>query len=248
MGEGLISRRGGGGARLNYKVVGGTSAPTNPVANTIWVNTSTTISSHVFSATQPTNPVAGMVWLQPGTTATAPINVLKKGTVMVYPNACKQYVSGAWVVKTAKTWQNNKWVEWRIYLFNAGVDNTALTGGYEGTGSYGKVKVEDGVIFTYSSSSDKTGSSRTIKAVDLTSFNTIYFEVDSCTGSSGKVAISDDGSTASADLDFYTAVATSSTPTLYNIDISSATGSYHIVMTQYGSTSKGMKVSAIYME
>ena len=37
----------------NFTVVGGTSAPSSPAENTIWVNTSTTISNWDFSATQP---------------------------------------------------------------------------------------------------------------------------------------------------------------------------------------------------
>ena len=43
----------GGGASLNFKVVGGTSAPSNPKENTIWVNTSTAITIWDFSATEP---------------------------------------------------------------------------------------------------------------------------------------------------------------------------------------------------
>lgn len=38
---------------LNYNVVGGTSAPSNPTENTIWVNTSNTVHAHAFSNTEP---------------------------------------------------------------------------------------------------------------------------------------------------------------------------------------------------
>lgn len=38
---------------LNFNVVGGTSAPSNPSENTIWVNTSTPITSWDISATEP---------------------------------------------------------------------------------------------------------------------------------------------------------------------------------------------------
>lgn len=43
----------GSGAGLNFKVVGGTTAPTSPSENTIWVNTSTSITSWVFSSNNP---------------------------------------------------------------------------------------------------------------------------------------------------------------------------------------------------
>lgn len=41
------------GVELNFKVVGGTSAPSNPTENTIWVNTDIPISSYYFSANMP---------------------------------------------------------------------------------------------------------------------------------------------------------------------------------------------------
>ena len=44
---------GGGGASLNFKVVGGTSTPSSPKENTIWVNTDAEISSWAFSAEEP---------------------------------------------------------------------------------------------------------------------------------------------------------------------------------------------------
>lgn len=40
-------------AVLNFKVIGGTTRPTSPANNTIWVNTSTTITSWDFSSSQP---------------------------------------------------------------------------------------------------------------------------------------------------------------------------------------------------
>lgn len=43
----------GGGAGLNFKVVGGTSAPASPKENTIWVNTDDEITGWVFSTKRP---------------------------------------------------------------------------------------------------------------------------------------------------------------------------------------------------
>lgn len=54
MGEAFITRRGGGGAAgLNFRVIGGTTQPSNPKKNDIWVNTGTDISSYDFSAEMP---------------------------------------------------------------------------------------------------------------------------------------------------------------------------------------------------
>lgn len=56
MGTALITRR-GGGAALNFKVVGGTTEPLNPAENTIWVNTDTEITAWAFSADDPSGVV-----------------------------------------------------------------------------------------------------------------------------------------------------------------------------------------------
>lgn len=67
----IFNMTGGGGvagAGLNFKVVGGTTQPTSPSENTIWVNTSTAITSWSFGANEPnvcqvTVPDAGDPWV-----------------------------------------------------------------------------------------------------------------------------------------------------------------------------------------
>lgn len=164
----------GGGSNLNFKVVGGTSAPASPVENTIWVNTSVAITGWVFSYAEPESPEEGMVWISTGLSSPVEFNALKKNGIQVYPVSAKQYVGGAWVNKTAKSCQNGAWSGWLTteYLVKDGnakyafskYDNdailsasggyyvfTATTGGYYGmwtsvdlTG-YNTVKV-DGVF------------------------------------------------------------------------------------------------------
>lgn len=121
----------GGGAALNFKIVGGTEQPANPKEHTIWINTDAAVTSWIISAVQPETPSEGMVWISTGTSSSAEFNALKKNGINVYPLFAKQYVSGAWVDKTAKSYQNGAWVDWFVYLLNRGKDNTDLTGGWQ---------------------------------------------------------------------------------------------------------------------
>lgn len=135
MGEAFITAR-GGGAGLNFKVVGGTSQPTSASENTIWVNTSTAITSWVFSAEEPASPAAGMVWFQTSGGSTAPFNAVKKNTITVYPNGCSQYVSGAWIGKKAEIYQGGAWKAlWSGELYADGDTNDNVTGGWVASAS-----------------------------------------------------------------------------------------------------------------
>lgn len=49
----MIVNASGGGAGLNFKIVGGTTQHSNPKENTIWVNTSTAVTSWDFGAAEP---------------------------------------------------------------------------------------------------------------------------------------------------------------------------------------------------
>lgn len=126
----------GGGATLNFKVVGGTSQPSNPRENTIWVNTSTTITDWVFSSTQPSGK-EGRVWFATDTSSVAKFNALKKKQIQVYPIYAKQYVSDSWVNKTAKTYQSGTWKEWSKTLLPASdILSRLVTGGQPVTPQY----------------------------------------------------------------------------------------------------------------
>lgn len=95
----------------NFSVVGGITEPVNPKENTIWVDTSTSITSWIFSATQPETAEEGNVWFPVGASSTAPFNALKKNGITVYPQSAKQYINGAWVYNESKLYQNGVWVD-----------------------------------------------------------------------------------------------------------------------------------------
>lgn len=102
------------GVELNFEVIGGTSQPSSPKENTIWVNTSTPITNWMFSSTEPDSAEAGMVWIAVGTESDIEFNALKKNAIQVYPEKAQQYVNGAWVKVSAMTYQGGKWNEWIV--------------------------------------------------------------------------------------------------------------------------------------
>lgn len=118
-----------GGTSLNFKVVGGTTQPTSPKENTIWVNTSTAITGWEFSPTEPATPAEGMVWISTGTSSAVEFNALKKNGIQVCPLAAKQYVGGQWGDKEAKIYQGGQWVDWVTYLYAPG-DECTDNGGH----------------------------------------------------------------------------------------------------------------------
>ena len=80
---------GGSGATLNFKVVNGTSTPTSPSKNMIWVNTDVEITAWEFGVNEPEIPIEGMVWFSTGTVSTTEFNALKKNGIHVYPDSAK---------------------------------------------------------------------------------------------------------------------------------------------------------------
>ena len=125
-----------GGAALNFKIVGGTEQPENPSENTIWVNTSVDITGWIFCAEEPSPADPGMVWISVGTVSPVAFNALKKNGIRVYPISAKQYIGGAWVEVTCKSWQGSAWVEWipAGALYWQGNECADVSGGWQARG------------------------------------------------------------------------------------------------------------------
>ena len=151
MGKGF--KKGAGGANpLNFKIVGGTTKPSNPRLNTIWVNTGTEITSWIFSATEPSTPEPGMVWLQIGTIGRAGFNALKKNSILLQPSLAKQYVTDKWESKPAMTFlkqseeSEGSWVEWAWYMFKEDAGFAEGFTGFHAGWVSGEITYTDGRI------------------------------------------------------------------------------------------------------
>lgn len=105
----ILNMSGGGpSATLNFRILGDTTQPDNPVENTIWVNTSTKITGWEFSTTQPAGE-PGKVWFKTAASSVAEFNALKKNSIHVYPIQAYQWDGSAWVSKVTKIYQNGEW-------------------------------------------------------------------------------------------------------------------------------------------
>ena len=141
----LYGNGGSGGGGLNFRVIGGTTEPSSPKENDIWVNTDVEITGYVFSVTEPANPAEGMVCISTGTVSSVKFNALKKNGIEVYPLYAKQYISGAWVTKTAKIYQTNEWAEFFSgTIFKNGTIYTGHTN-YKTPSNANIIETDDGI-------------------------------------------------------------------------------------------------------
>lgn len=202
----IINTTCGGGSAdgLNVKIVASTTQPSNPQENTIWVNTGETIHGWYFSATQPSSVDNGAIWIQTGSDSSVAFNAAKNDVLMVYPVACKQYITNtnAWVDVTAKSYINNGWIDWIIYLYSPGNTHDGTTGGWEGKAHRRQDKVDGNDVTSFAPSVDTegadymrvtlgpvpewrnySGSARTVNKIDLTDFDQISFTLTTSGGS-----------------------------------------------------------------
>ena len=208
-----------GGAGVNLRIVGGTAEPASPKENTIWVNTDLEITGWTFDMQAPGYLTKGGVWIKTGTVGAVGINVLKKNWLYVFPQSCMQWNGTEFVKKDMKVYLNGQWSTTAVYLFKDGVFSDI--GGW----SAGSVTSGNIVVTDVTSAANHYST----KPVDLTDFSrlsvTMAYTAD--TSQTSYVGISADQSVsfaASINLD-----KTGETIT-YDIDLTSVTGSYYIVL------------------
>lgn len=114
---------GGGFAGLNFRVIGGTSAPKNPKENDIWVNTSGNVSGWAFSASEPVENVTdGFIWVCVHERSSVSFNALKKNAIEIRPSGVYEYTNNGWVERAAQIYKYGAWsdVKKLLYIYNNG--------------------------------------------------------------------------------------------------------------------------------
>lgn len=214
----------GGGAPLNFKVVGGTK-PSNPKENTIWVNTDTAITDWVFSATQPA-AVSGRVWIKTGTTSTVEMNVLKKNSIQVCPLNAKQCVGGAWALKDAETYQSGKWNDWAYWIIGNGADGSGITGGFTSEYANQWEFRSDGSLKLYRDGGNAYSSAHvpSKRTFDVTNYNRMTIKVSSFSRKASYIGLNAPSNLGN---DSTCKVKISAAGT-YTLDVSGVSGAMHI--------------------
>lgn len=171
-----------GGADLNFEVMGGTSRPSSPKENTIWVNTGTEVNGWAFGNADaiPSSPASGMVFILTAETSNSAFNALKENSLFVYPKEVYQYASGTWSKKTAEIYQSGRWNSFVTFLYNAGNQYTSLTGGWKGVSAGGVTcnTNSDNLELKVTGSSGRAGSFYTENLINFSGFNVLKAEVD----------------------------------------------------------------------
>jgi hypothetical protein len=172
---------GGGGASLNFSVVGGIVQPNNLKENTIWVKTEVHFSDWTLSFEKPSNPENGMVWIAISTRGRNVFNALKKNGIAISPMSAKQYVNGAWQAREAQIYIDGELRDFVQYLVKSGVPifpielmGKSYNASYQGEWTSANSIPGDGFI-TVAGASYGYGIAY-VADVDLTAFTTLTIE------------------------------------------------------------------------
>ncbi|MCI7807945.1 hypothetical protein MR626_01425 [bacterium] len=237
----MILNMTGGGAPLNFKVVGGTAEPASPAENMIWVNTDAEITGWVFSPEAPESPAEGLVWIKTGLFSAVAFNALKKNGLRVCPIQAKQRLSGAWADKTAKSFLGGAWTDWwNGELYEAGNLYESVTGGWtsdETTGAPAITYGESSMTIT-ATAAGVNKKVRTGKKIDMSGWSTLTFEgTHENAGDYNLMGLLDDGGNSVASVILRNG---------HSLDISGITGEFYVYF-QVRDASRTTVVTGLYL-
>lgn len=127
----------------------------------------------INNITNDTEYTEGDVWITTGNISNTAFNVLKNNSIEVGPISAKQYVDGAWVIKTAKIYSNGSWNELTTYFLDGNNQYTDFTGGWIGSGSVNS----NGVRLVASNNAAFTHYMCTANSIDFTPYKTIKVRI-----------------------------------------------------------------------
>lgn len=236
------------GASLNFKVVGGLTQPSDPAANTVWVNTNIKIPSWMLSPTAPAEVEEGAVWIRTGTAGRISFNALKKNGITIFPSACYQYSGGAWVSRPADIYQGEKWQNLSVYLYDNGDEFADVTGSWvatalkraSGSGAKAPTITKENGKLVMTGNAQNGGVVHTANKIDLSGGAVLKFDgalsPSAATGFWATLGVwSEFGATYQDNLAAYHDAAAEETGEI-TVDISALSGEYYVGVALYGSS------------
>lgn len=225
--------------------------PETSKENTIAVITDTPITSWAMSAEEPEEPVEGMAWILTGATSDVSFNILKKNCIKVYPLKTYQYIGGTWVEKASMSCQNGAWVDWFNGVFYDNGDQcVAVTGGWtnEGWTYYENTVLESSIYENYMevvggyASIGQASIVGTVNRINMNNISKIYADIELTAAgtvylracSTTDAGYSDASINPSGNIGTYTV----------ELDVSSLTEDYYIVVVAIGTQAHGLTPAA----
>ena len=243
---------------LDFSIVGGVNRPSNPEENTIWVQTddveNVVIEHWSFGVEEPLNLVEGMIWIVTGSASEVKFDAIKDNDIHLYPIFVKQYISGAWVVLTAKSYQGGEWVDWwNGELFDNGDQYEIITGGWWQNPSiyfsnYPNTTAPTitNTIHTKPASSGAASIASTKNKINLTGFKSFHVMV---TGfSEGGIFLHTDDSSGDFRETAVAQIINITSAGEYSISIDSSWPPVYVSLGAAGLTSRYVTVSKIWLE
>lgn len=129
----------GGGSGINLKVVGGTTQPSNPKENTIWVKTSSAVGNVYYTAVAPSSPALNDIWISVHPTyVTRYIPISDKPYTQLPVSFCCQYDGNYWQGKETMVYMNSAWKGLKLLLHqkSLGIGSTSYWSAFATQGNY----------------------------------------------------------------------------------------------------------------
>lgn len=259
----IIRVGGGAGGGLAFTVVGGTTQPSNPSENTVWVNTSTAIKNVYAQVYAPANPVVGDVWVNtwvaldgngnPIVSDPLTMTVAESPFIRITASSGKQWNGMGWVQYPTKVYKNGAWSPDVLIILNAGSwgtfgqptkifqTNMEITG----TNAAKYFTFENGdLLYQYPSSSTTVPFRAYIETpIDVSPYNTMKVISYKAKGGSRWAFLNSSvsGGNSSYAESYATEKmtgGTSASPTETNLDISSASGQMYFGIGVYYNNNK----------
>ena len=247
---------GGGANQLNFKVVGSATEPSNPAENTIWVQTSISLTTVEFSDQQVSPSWAmpagycyisidGGYWSSDYDARPA-FDLVHKEKLIVYVEPKAVYLNtdgtaSGWASVNAYIYKSGAWVDWIITLYKNGVEKVpfeAYTSNVTEDSSYLIIHPAHNNFGIWGTSSpiDLTGK----KSVDASFYNmksnsTFVFHEVKVMVAKSKITNSADAIAVKAD--------TALTEGTLSLDISNLSGEYYVAVQFYHTSSNNASAS-----